>query len=1303
MDNYITPILSNYSSLDELLQEKNYDGNFSLLDVKHQFKQINFFNNGSFFVLGEPGVGKSTLLEQVRNDAHSNGLTALFLKLDKLPNKTVEESIKGLLPDQKTLVILDSLDEVDSNNFDVVLNEILSFHQENPDVSLIISCRTHYLSKSKDLASSFQKFNFIRINLFNNDQVFNYLEKNLPDNPDLIDNILKNTNTNTGNYVLNTPRYLNVLVELLKNKKTRDKLKDFSKVNFFEEFIYHKLDEAKVDKNEAVLIKRVLEKLALIMEIYQVNKITKDELITFLDEIDSNIGLIFLNTVHINKFIERVLKATDDILEFDNSEFQEYLAAKELLRLGDKSQVLYDLIIEPNFKNINANWFDVLKYVLEIDSRQLLNLIDYLSNNIDRHLSDDLITLIINVNPEAFTSKEKSKIFDTIFNYHKKNKIYLGRRVINSIILFYTSENEHLLSKINLLDKDKFHLSNQLFTVAHLIRIGKYGKKDKLIKLLNRNTIKIADENILHLILSVYEYNNSLSDLKNVEFLKKLNYELYKAFVNTSISINPNHEYTLDQIILAVKDNKERVISWINDIEDIDSILSFIKKINTSKTLLKNLVTQENSFFPREYGNIFSKIRLNWNITWFKLLKKQVAFYLKEFDLYELNNDYYFNELIKVLRDFDNSFLSYFLVKETFQYYSYNIFIAQSINSGNLIYLQKRFHSEKDVVFLHSIFLWIKLNDKNNYVKIKKNIKKLFPSIFALVENYKPENIEEFEKSKILNEFNKLIEPSVGKYNTSVFKFFIKNHSIILTYGNSNKIKKLQTIIINIFKYTDKFKFNIKIERLSPTSSRIHTNNTHLLHYSTYLKTGILLGMEDILKDYRNQFIKLLPIIIQDEYKEDVLNFIGDIDDKDKNTLIEFCTNREDDFLKYSVMGLINIVEKYKLNQLMPLIKGFVADPNIEMYNKIPALKCITNVEYDATYLNKLFASSKSDPSLQELTDITNECLVVKYQMPEAILWRISEIKKRIMPFNRSEDDDGFYSRKFEEVDSFSFSNCIINLRDIKYASNVNELLDLSFSISNEITYLTYSTYLQKIVQGYYKELKYMKSITPLNFLRQHYSISSSSEKWRFGKYFKDLEIEYSQILFKPNNIVDCVKRYNEIKSKSYLKIYNDLELLSTIKTTINEGIHSFIQNEGFFKSYQKDGILKANEDFIQKSIKIQLENLLLKKGLRFHEVIREPQSFSDLRPDFIISYGFIGPIVLEIKFNNNPQIQNKAKRKSYANKLENDYRKGFNAKYGIYLILEKDNCNNATIRHTLSEEYSSLKNWEVIFLNCLN
>ena len=65
------------------------------------------------------------------------------------------------------------------------------------------------------------------------------------------------------------------------------------------------------------------------MEIYQTNLLKKDELMSFFDDLQSDLTSILLQQIPVEVFYDKTaLKDNIDTIEFDNTEFQEYLAAK---------------------------------------------------------------------------------------------------------------------------------------------------------------------------------------------------------------------------------------------------------------------------------------------------------------------------------------------------------------------------------------------------------------------------------------------------------------------------------------------------------------------------------------------------------------------------------------------------------------------------------------------------------------------------------------------------------------------------------------------------------------------------------------------------------------------------------------------------------------------------------------------------------------------------------------------------------------------------------------------------------------
>ena len=93
---------------------------------------------------------------------------------------------------------------------------------------------------------------------------------------------------------------------------------------------------------------------------------------------------------------------------------------------------------------------------------------------------------------------------------------------------------------------------------------------------------------------------------------------------------------------------------------------------------------------------------------------------------------------------------------------------------------------------------------------------------------------------------------------------------------------------------------------------------------------------------------------------------------------------------------------------------------------------------------------------------------------------------------------------------------------------------------------------------------------------------------------------------------------------------------------------------------------------------------------------------YDDKRTDILVKYGFIGPIMIELKLLDNDEIQNDSKRVEYKAKL-NQYIKANHCDFSNYIIFQRRNETQNAINkyNNLVEEYNSIKNLKVEFINC--
>jgi len=132
-------------------------------------------------------------------------------------------------------------------------------------------------------------------------------------------------------------------------------------------------------------------------------------------------------------------------------------------------------------------------------------------------------------------------------------------------------------------------------------------------------------------------------------------------------------------------------------------------------------------------------------------------------------------------------------------------------------------------------------------------------------------------------------------------------------------------------------------------------------------------------------------------------------------------------------------------------------------------------------------------------------------------------------------------------------------------------------------------------------------------------------------------------------------------------------------------------------------------ENFIQKTIKTQIENAFLKRGFEAVDIIREPQLLDDKRVDFHISYGFIGPILIEVKLSTSKDLVGSQKtlegKPSY--KSLGQYMKGYKAHFGIFLVFDNKKRTKRSEKwetrfEKIRNAYQLIDNVTVLGLKCI-
>ena len=425
--NYIVPKITKYSNIDELL--KNESKTPSLFDIENFLSIDDLLSENFVCIVGEPGVGKSRLISEIKTRLTEKPLSFC----------NASEFKPQVIPSDVEYCIVDALDEVDGSEFNYTLQLIKQYKEEHQDVKVMFSCRKHYVVSYASFFSSCTKLVFVEVNRLDDQEVTNIIDT-------CADVTKENINRSPKlRKLLSIPRYLMFLLE---SENQREGISNIGEL--FEFIVDRSIDEALKEHDKPVrkenfkaLIKRIIEKIAFIMEISRKDKISKDDLYTIIDELKGNMAHMLVANFDLLFFESRILKETNGILQFGNSEIQEYLAAKELGRQDNIESVLYDVAVQKELKHIYPNWYDVIPHLSYSEGRSdsFVNVFKLITAY-ESHLENDTFeSLLRYVNPSTLGVHQRADLFSNLFDHYQRVPAYIKWRgpIQNLIQECYTS------------------------------------------------------------------------------------------------------------------------------------------------------------------------------------------------------------------------------------------------------------------------------------------------------------------------------------------------------------------------------------------------------------------------------------------------------------------------------------------------------------------------------------------------------------------------------------------------------------------------------------------------------------------------------------------------------------------------------------------------------------------------------------------------------------------------------------------------------------------------------------------------
>lgn len=1293
--NYIIPQFIKYQNVDDLLENNSHhslfnENNLSINDVLEE----NFV-----CIVGEPGIGKSRLLDEVKERILPK---PFFCKASKFTALST--------PKENEYCIIDALDEVEGYSFYNVLQSIKYYKKENPRVKVLFTCRKHYVASYARHFADCNHLTFIEICRLSERDVMNVISGNCNCSEATLANINKSPKLKE---LITIPRYLTFLLGYIKQKGECLNIGEL-----FEYMIVCSI-KAAIEAREGIqntesiriLLQRVLEKVAFVMEISRKDQISKDELYTILDEIKGNMTQMFIANFDLLYFESRILKDTDGTLQFENTELQEYLAAKELCRQDNIESVLYDVAVHKELKHIYPNWYDVIPHISYSKDRihtfiNVFKLIISYESNLENGAFENLLKY---VDPSVLSIQQKEELFSIIFEHYQRVPAYIMWKSSMSNLLqeCYTTNCDTQIrlphDKLN-----KIQLSNVTVTLDAIVEVKKHSdgiynywrqaanylmgtddNENKLAALNLYNALKCVDE-LIQLSESYSYFTKKLKEkyCEVTGYMRIADNRVVDCWLNDCYISNP---YAINAV-LYIEDLPTLIYAYSKIIEDGKLCEFFNEKGSLAVFYDLHLKSQ---FDIAWKGNTENK----------ELITRIIASFIS-------NQSYTTHSEI-------NAIIKQILFNET----TGQLFIKSFDGIWDLEDLFRRFDAELiDIELISSLDKSLSeahvepwyINDilTNLINKIRKDKDKK-DSIAEYIERY-ADTFKRWDEESI-----KTGNKKTDSHNQQLIKAYE-----VLSDANVSQYDKYEAVN----KLSDNIEF-VKAQNTAPLIDIIKaffdeldldkmilerkTHNSFTLPWAlpkipAFIKVLYHLGINDLLNRYRITLAKTLPYFcvtrnydtneIRDIYK----SVIGSISDDEKQQLVKWWKDRKDDFMNISSDDICMCITDYGIDALYYKLEEYVEQyiEHTDLDHSIAAAKAldiISNGDYgwNIGRYRKLF-SLLEDESITSVKMQCNEIMIEKFQDSEAITWRINYLKNNVIRSSHNETGE-FRPISQEEAEIISTKpymfRCFMRIKENEaLAEQMLNLFDFGLKLCVNSKTQQYAYYLLNQIYHFFVDLNKIHYISMLREKVEKLNKKNIS-------YLATNIMNNAEMLFLKNektNIGKAVKRYNKCIEDSHLSIRNDGDLRRYF-TQIYCEVQKEIQDQGIYALVRQDLL---NEDFIQRELKNTIINKCCQMGLEAVKVDREVALQDNKRTDILIRYGMCNPIMIELKLLHNNEIQQNSKRHKYKEKFI-QYINATNPCLSVFWVFDVHKGGNYSKFDELKEEYKDLHYTLVLLMDC--
>ncbi len=1231
----------------------NHDEFISMLENK----------KGISIITGSNGIGKTYLLNLINSRFNKAKRKTLLLELKRYSKLS---EIKKKILDKNEIVIFDGLDEINVNIIEEVINYIFKINNKK----VIVSSRKDFLQKNNMLNTTNNVYEIMPIEEC---KVVEILKNKNIDNSDIED--IKS--------LLKIPRFL---IYIIDNIEQINNLEKVNKYNILNLIVNNHLDtlnnraNTKIEKN---IHKKILQSMALVMMMSGKINLTIEEFTTFLSRINYlDIKNYIMNKDIIESFLNNQLLLNDgEILQFENKELLEFLAANEIIENNFSNSNLYKIVINEN-KEIDPFWFNTISYIVCESEVYRKLILEFVYNNIEKQ--DNLLNLLFNINFETADKEYIVKIcqkmifqYTKLYQYLSYNDSYISNIIrinyksvleeCSNILIninfnskideFYTIYINNILSIIdNILDN---YVPDELIELSNL----KYFLTINEEKIMNDNRfkvrfltiyVKIMDISKIDNVLDLYIINNRLLSIilhecKMINKLEKLDDIINTYILNYKDRFKEEIYFYMDDTLIKefiIKNyNINRIKKLLRQLNSDKDVASFLRFINNNVDILdkfgrKTIVEILNTKIVKRFLEEDSKSNMD--------LREEIMFERRKGDAFEKIIDLCIKYKYISVKDLTYINLSNYIIE-----YICELMIKKLLDNNSIQSIYDAL-TKKELIF----YVWKNDISKERKNKYENEIKNLFPDLY---KDYI------FMITKMKNKDYIDTENSLKNILEAKNIYYIINKMYDLT-KNDSKYKLIISDIImkNIFKQIidkiNEYVSNLNVLKLQIKYDSKEKSYTLSHDFQYYSQAIYVLKKGNInINKYNDKNI----ILLRDN--NDELNVI--YSDKEYISMINYLKNKASEgYIRFYLYQIIEKLKNKYINELYDMIMEWIDKYDFEEYEINQFLSVIyENINsIDKTKLRKIsrFREYKTCQDLLILMNIESE-----------ITNRINYIKENLV---YSGDMMSIEKKGNFEYSSGYYTNPLSKI-DIKYIKYITDITEFAFKKYNEGDYFYFVKYILDMVTNFIKNNIKSPQIIPL--IKKITSLERKNKnRYLFNICNSISTMKKADI----KQLGSVLTELNSIMQNDFRKIYSYDELLNLVKEILEKEIFNDIERMNFFEIFRnnKEGKLnRLNEQTFQFLIGYELNRILNREGFNT-KVIYESTGFDKKRNDIqLVSEGFIQNIVIETKLTENHDISNEDKIKEYINDTLKKYKLEFNSPKILFVLINQTrsykNCIN--------------------------